>query len=218
MAKKAENPRDPAKVTEQEAADKAPEDVVHNAAESKASADALAGEAIAGSDVPDERKVAALRQLPDADLLALAKRAAESEHWLDVARRSQAEFENAKKRLEREQAETARYIVGSFAKELFAPIDNLERAMAASEKSNDFQALFDGLKLTHQAMLTSLANSGLRPIDAQGKPFDPSEHEALMMSNDAKLADNTVSQVFEKGWRLHDRVLRPAKVVVNKKA
>lgn len=49
-------------------------------------------------------------------------------------------------------------------------------------------------------MLTSLANSGLRPIDAQGKPFDPNEHEALMMSNDAKLADNTVSQVFEKGW------------------
>ena len=217
MSKKQTNPNDPAKVTEKEARETPPEDVVHNESENETSAEALAGEAIAGSDVPEARKAAALRQLPDADLLALAKRAAESEHWLDIARRSQAEFENAKKRLEREQAETAKYIVGSFAKELFAPIDNLERAMAASEKSKDFQALFDGLKLTHQAMLTSLANSGMRPIDAQGKPFDPSEHEALMMSNDAKLADNVVSQVFEKGWKLHDRVLRPAKVVVNKK-
>ena len=218
MAKKQPNPNDPAKVTENEARETPPEDVVHNEGENATSAEALAGEAIAGSDVPEERKAAALRQLPDADLLALAKRAAESEHWLDVARRSQAEFENAKKRLEREQTETAKYVVGSFAKELFAPIDNLERALAASEKSKDFQALFDGLKLTHQAMLTSLANSGLRPIDAQGKPFDPSEHEALMMSSDAKLADNVVSQVFEKGWKLHDRVLRPAKVVVNKKS
>ncbi len=217
MSKKQPNPNDPAKVTEKEARETPPEDVMHNEGENETSAAALAGEAIAGSDVPEERKAAALRQLPDADLLALAKRAAESEHWLDVARRSQAEFENARKRLEREQAETAKYIVGSFAKELFAPIDNLERAMAASEKSKDFQALFDGLKLTHQAMLSSLANSGLRPIDAQGKPFDPNEHEALMMSNDAKLADNVVSQVFEKGWKLHDRVLRPAKVVVNKK-
>ena len=216
MSKKHENPNDPAKVTEKEARETPPEDVVHNEGENETSAEALAGEAIAGSNAPEARKAAALRQLPDADLLALAKRAAESEHWLDIARRSQAEFENAKKRLEREQAETAKYIVGAFAKELFAPIDNLERAMAASEKSKDFQALFDGLKLTHQAMLTSLANSGLRPIDAQGKPFDPNEHEALMMSNDAKLADNTVSQVFEKGWKLHDRVLRPAKVVVNK--
>ena len=217
MSKKHENPNDPAKVTEKEARETPPEDVVHNEGENETSAEALAGEAIAGSNAPEARKAAALRQLPDADLLALAKRAAESEHWLDIARRSQAEFENAKKRLEREQAETAKYIVGAFAKELFAPIDNLERAMAASEKSKDFQALFDGLKLTHQAMLTSLANSGLRPIDAQGKPFDPNEHEALMMSNDAKLADNVVSQVFEKGWKLHDRVLRPAKVVVNKK-
>ncbi len=217
MSKKHENPNDPAKVTEKEARETPPEDVVHNEGENETSAEALAGEAIAGSNAPEARKAAALRQLPDADLLALAKRAAESEHWLDIARRSQAEFENAKKRLEREQAETAKYIVGAFAKELFAPIDNLERAMAASEKSKDFQALFDGLKLTHQAMLTSLANSGLRPIDAQGKPFDPNEHEALMMSNDTKLADNVVSQVFEKGWKLHDRVLRPAKVVVNKK-
>lgn len=217
MAKKHEDRNDPAKVSEQEARDTSPEDVIHNESENAASAEALAGEAIAGSDVPEARKAAALRQLSDADLLALAKRAAESEHWLDIARRSQAEFENAKKRLEREQAETSKYIVGSFAKELFAPIDNLERAMAASEKSKDFQSLYDGLKLTHQAMLTSLANSGMRPIDAQGKPFDPNEHEALMMSNDAKLADNVVSQVFEKGWKLHDRVLRPAKVVVNKK-
>jgi molecular chaperone GrpE len=217
MAKKHENRNDPAKVSEKEARETAPEDVIHNESENAASAEALAGEAIADSDVPEARKAAALRQLSDADLLALAKRAAESEHWLDIARRSQAEFENAKKRLEREQAETSKYIVGSFAKELFAPIDNLERAMAASEKSKDFQSLFDGLKLTHQAMLASLANSGLRPIDAIGKPFDPNEHEALMMSNDAKLADNTVSQVFEKGWKLHDRVLRPAKVVVNKK-
>ena len=110
MSKKHENPNDPAKVTEKEARETPPEDVVHNEGENETSAEALAGEAIAGSNAPEARKAAALRQLPDADLLALAKRAAESEHWLDIARRSQAEFENAKKRLEREQAETAKYI------------------------------------------------------------------------------------------------------------
>jgi molecular chaperone GrpE len=218
MARKHENPNDPSKVTENEARETPPEDVIHNDGENETSAEALAGEAIAGSDVPLERKAAALRKLTDEDLLALAKRAAEAEHWLDVARRTQAEFENAKKRIEREQAETSKYVVGGFAKELFAPIDNLERALAASEKSKDFQALHDGLKMTYQALLTSLANSGLKPIDALGKPFDTNQHEALMMSNDAKLENNVVSQVFEKGWKLHDRVLRPAKVVVNKKS
>lgn len=217
MAKKTENPNDPAKVTDNEAVDRPPEDVVHNAAESKTSAEALAGEAIAGSDAPDARKAAALRQLPDADLLALAKRAAESEHWLDVARRSQAEFENAKKRLEREHAENVKYIVGAFAKELLVPIDNLERALAAGEKAKDFAALYEGVKLTYQAMITAMSKGGMAPLEAQGKPFDPAEHDAVMMGNDAKLGNNVVSQVFEKGWKIHDRVLRPAKVVVNKK-
>lgn len=217
MAKKTENPNDPAKVTDNEAVDRPPEDVVHNAAESKTSAEALAGEAIAGSDAPEARKAAALRQLPDADLLALAKRAAESEHWLDVARRSQAEFENAKKRLEREHAENVKYIVGAFAKELLVPIDNLERALAAGEKAKDFAALYEGVKLTYQAMISAMAKGGMAPLDALGKPFDPAEHDAVMMGNDAKLGNNVVSQVFEKGWKIHDRVLRPAKVVVNKK-
>lgn len=217
MSAQQTNPNDPAKVHEQEAADQAPEDVVHNAAEAKASAEALAGEAIAESNAPEARKAAALRQLPDADLLALAKRAAESEHWLDVARRSQAEFENAKKRLDREHAENVKYIVGAFAKELLVPIDNLERALAAAEKSKDFAALHEGVKLTYQSMLAAMQKGGMAPLEAQGKPFDPAEHDAVMMSNDAKLENNVVSQVFEKGWKIHDRVLRPAKVVVNKK-
>lgn len=217
MTKHKDYPKDPAKVNDAPPKTKAAEDVVHNAAQDEISAEALAGEAIAGTDAPDARKATALRLLPDADLLALAKRAAEAEHWLDVARRTQADFENSRKRIERENAETLKYVVGSFAKDLLGPVDNLERALAAGEKTPDFKALYEGLKLTQQMMLAQFEKSGLRAIEAKGMPFDPNEHEAVMMANDPKLENNVVAQVFERGWKIHDRVLRPAKVVVNKK-
>lgn len=208
---------DPAKVGNASPRDNPAEDVVHNDAEEKVSREALAGEAIADAQAPEERKAAALRQLPDADLLALAKRAGEAEHWLDLARRNQADFENTRKRLERESSEVARYVVGTFAKELLVTVDNLERALAVAERTPDFKGLYEGIKLTYSSMLAAFEKSGLRPIDAQGKPFDPAEHEALMLTKDDKLENNAVAQVFERGWKIHDRVLRPAKVVVNQK-
>lgn len=195
----------------------APEDVVHDPKLKIVSDKAHKGEEIAQEPAPEGVKARELRALKDAELAALAKRAAEAEHWLDTAKRSQAEFENFRKRLQREADEAARYAGGALAKELLAPIDNLDRALAASGKSDEAVALAEGVKMTQQQIIAALEKFGIRPIEAQGKPFDPAEHEALMVTNDPKLDDNVVAQVFERGWRIHDRVLRPAKVVVNKK-
>jgi molecular chaperone GrpE len=108
-------------------------------------------------------------------------------------------------------------MLGAFARELLAPMDNLERALAAGEKSPD-KALLEGLKLTYQMLIGVFSKAGLKPMETLGQPFDPNEHEALMMAQDPALENNVVAQVFEKGWKLHERVLRPAKVVVNKKS
>lgn len=195
----------------------APEDVVHDKEAARVSEKAQKGEHIAEEPSTEREKARELRALKDAELAALARRANEAEHWLDTAKRSQAEFENFRKRLQREADETARYASGALAKELLAPIDNLDRALANAGKSPEATALADGVKLTQQQMIAALEKFGIRPIDALHKPFDVAEHEAVMMANDAKLGDNVVAQVFERGWKIHDRVLRPAKVVVNKK-
>ncbi|MCC6574881.1 MAG: nucleotide exchange factor GrpE [Planctomycetes bacterium] len=195
----------------------APEDVIHNKAEARVSEKAHKGEHIADEKAPDKQKARELRALKDEELVALAKRATESEHWLDTARRSQAEFENSRKRLQREADEAARYAAGALGKEMLASVDNLDRALASAGKTPDAAALAEGVRLTRDLIVKALEKFGIRPIDALHQPFDPAQHEAVMMANDAKLDDNVVAQVFETGWTIHDRVLRPAKVVVNKK-
>jgi molecular chaperone GrpE len=192
-------------------------DVAHDRAEAAKSREARPGEEIAGKDEPLRLKARELRALSDEQLVALAERASESERWLDLARRSQAEFENFQKRLTRERQEDQRFALTGFAREMLAVSDNLERATEAAEKAGATGPLLDGVKLTQSLLLKAFMRFGIAPIEALDKPFDPAEHEALMMGNDATRENNTVLQVFERGWRYHDRVLRAAKVVVNKK-
>lgn len=218
MTDSKDNPKDLADTAAHTPDMDAPEDVVHDKAQENVSEAARKGERLADLKTLEPAKASELRALKDVELVALAKRAAEAEHWLDTARRSQAEFENFRKRLQREADETARYACGSLAKELLAPIDNLDRALASAGKSTEAAALAEGVKMTLDQFVAALGRLGVKPIDALHKPFDPAEHEALMTSGDANLGDNVVAQVFERGWKIHDRVLRPAKVVVNKKS
>ncbi|MBX3458381.1 MAG: nucleotide exchange factor GrpE [Planctomycetes bacterium] len=194
-------------------ADKALHDA-HDAATAQA---ARHGEQIAAQDVPLKQKAKQLRKLTDEELVALAEQAAKSDHWLDVARRAQAEMDNTIKRLRREQQDSAKFAAGSLARDLLPVIDNLARALEAAGKSQDFKSLHDGVQLIARMFTEALARHDVTPIEAQGQPFDPAYHEALMMDNRDDLPDNTVTTELERGWKMHDRVLRATKVRVNKR-
>jgi molecular chaperone GrpE len=154
-----------------------------------------------------------LRSLSDEDLIALSEQAGQAAHWLDVARRAQAELDNTVKRLRRDAQEDMKYANAGLARDLMPVIDNLGRALKAQSKAD---SLAEGVKLTHKQLLDALAKHGITPIEAQGKPFDPAFHEAVMAAKDPKLADNIVALELEQGWKMLDRVLRATKVQVNK--
>lgn len=165
---------------------------------------------------PAER-AQSLRELPDEELLALADQAAKSDHWLNLAQRTQADTENTIKRLRRDHEEAFRYASSGLARELLPVLDNLARALQAAEASKDFSGLFKGLQLTKKMFDAALERNDIKPIEAQGKPFDPARHDAVMTANDPGLGDNVVAAELEQGWMLRDRVLRAAKVSVNQK-
>jgi molecular chaperone GrpE len=175
------------------------------------------GENIAAQDDTPARKAAKLRKLSDEELLALAEQAAKADHWLGVAQRTQADMENTIKRLRRDHEEALRFASSALAREMLPVLDNLARAIQAAEKSHDFEGLFRGLQLTKKMFDAALERNDIRPIDAQGKPFDPALHEAVMTGQDPKLGDNVVAAELEQGWMLRDRVLRASKVKVNQK-
>lgn len=176
------------------------------------------GEKIARAEDTPAHKAARLRKLSDDELLALAEEAGKADHWLNIARRAQAELENTIKRLRRDQEDAMRYANTGLARDLLPVLDNLTRALQAAETSRDFDGLFKGLGLVSKMFHDALARNNIKPIEAAGKPFDPASHDAVMMASDPKLEDNMVAQEFERGWMLHERVLRAAKVSVNKKA
>lgn len=175
-----------------------------------------AAEKPAPEPTPAER-AEALRALPDEELLSLADQAAKSDHWLNVAKRNQADADNTLKRVRRDNEDALRYASGTLARDLLPVLDNLTRALQAAEKTKDFDGLFKGIQLTKKMFGDALAKNNIKPIEAENQPFDPAKHEAVMMANDETLDDNVVVDELERGWMLYDRILRAAKVSVNKK-
>jgi len=130
--------------------------------------------------------------------------------------RLQADFENYRKRVLREREEAYRYGHENLVKDLLGTVDNLERAIehARGSQGGDAEGLLQGVELVHRELLGVLAKHGVEEIEAEGVPFDPAVHEAMAQTPSETAAPNTVIQVFEKGYRLRDRLLRPARVVV----
>ncbi|MCB9894323.1 MAG: nucleotide exchange factor GrpE [Planctomycetes bacterium] len=197
----------------------------HDADQALHDADAMktAGEAQAGEQIVEDENLSPkqrakkLRKLDDEELLAVAEQAVKAEHWLEVAKRSQAEMENTIRRIKREAQDDLKFAAGSLVRELLPVLDNLSRALQATAQSKDFKALFEGVELTNKMFTDALARHGVTPIEAEGRTFDPAVHEALMTTNNPDLEDNAVAMELERGWKLHDRVLRASKVQVNKK-
>jgi molecular chaperone GrpE len=140
----------------------------------------------------------------------------EAEESYDRLLRVSAEFENYKKRTAREMADFKKYANQSLLRELLPIIDNLELAIkAAAEASGSTDAcLLDGVELTRKEILKVFENFHVEPIDALGKPFDPNFHEAVMREESDEHPENTVVNELQKGYLMHDRLLRPSMVVV----
>jgi molecular chaperone GrpE len=150
---------------------------------------------------------------PDpASELEAAKR--ETAEIYDRLLRAQAELQNVLKRHERDRAERVRYAAEPLARDLLAPVDDLDRALAHAEGSND--SLVEGVRMVRTALLAALQRHGVERIEALGKSFDPRQHEAVIVLETADQPPGTVAAVHRAGYRLHDRLLRPALVAVAK--
>ena len=149
----------------------------------------------------------------------LKSRAAKAdEHWERLLRTT-ADFDNFKKRAAREKIEAAQYANYSLIQKLLPVLDNFEMALAAAqnaegEKLASFQS---GVVMIQQQLKAALVETGLEEIDAAGQPFDPNLHEAISEQESAEVAEGRVLQQLRKGYKLKDRLVRPATVIVAKK-
>lgn len=140
-----------------------------------------------------------------------------ADDYYDRLLRTSAEFDNYKKRTAREMRETIKFANEKIVKELLNIVDNLERAIGAipCEEQND-NPLLEGVRLTLNELLKLLERHDVKPIQALGEPFDPAFHQAMMQEEVADKPPNTVVREMQKGYLIHDRLLRPALVGVSK--
>jgi molecular chaperone GrpE len=152
---------------------------------------------------------------PEPDLEELTARAGKADEYLALAQRTQADFENYRKRAMREAAAAQDRGVAKLAKELLPAVDNLDRALeGASTAENGSNPLISGIKLVHADVIAALARVGIEPFSPVGEPFDPQHHEAIAQQPVEGAEPGTVVEVYQRGYRLGDNVLRPARVVV----
>ena len=151
------------------------------------------------------------------ELEKLRKQAGERDQYLDLAARTRAEFENYQKRIQRDREMDRKYAFGPLALDLLPILDNLDRAVQAAKQAGDTGPLVQGVAMVITQFLDLLKRHGIKRIDAEGKPFDPNWHEAVMQKPVVGVEPNMVVQVIEHGFLNQDRVLRPAKVIVSSK-
>jgi molecular chaperone GrpE len=140
---------------------------------------------------------------------------ADLDRFRDLALRSQADFENYKKRCAREKEEAIKYANNSLLQRLVAIIDNFELGLAAAKEQGEQSPIYSGMVLVQKQLNDLLAENGLQPIEAEGKPFDPNLHEAIAHEPSDEVPEGNVLRQVHRGYRIKDRLLRPAKVVVS---
>ncbi len=141
----------------------------------------------------------------------LKKVTLDAEKWRATAYRYGADLENTRKRFQRERDELKKYGNEGFLKDLLPVIDNLERAVAHASAED---GLFEGVEMVLRQFTQLAENYGARPFEAKGKAFDPQVHEAMSQVPMDGVEPGTVVEVFQRGWMLHDRLVRPAMVIV----
>ena len=143
---------------------------------------------------------------------SLAKVAAERDEYLDLLQRKQAELENYRKRAAREQERLVAHASERLVRELLPVLDDLERTLEAAERHEE-AALVDGVRLVERSLRAVLEREGVVEISADG-PFDPHVHEAMLTQPGEGAEQGTVLEVLQRGYRVGDKVVRPARVIV----
>jgi molecular chaperone GrpE len=135
----------------------------------------------------------------------------QNEDFRDRYMRTLADFENFRKRSEREKADFQRYALGSVIRDLLPVLDNFDRALEHADEGDEFHK---GVSLIYKQLFDVLQRHGVKPITESGVRFDPNFHEAVIREEDPSVPSHTVTAVLQKGYFLHDRLLRPAMVKV----
>lgn len=155
--------------------------------------------------------------LKESEYLKLKEDADKAKEYWERLLRLQADFDNTRKRVEKEKQDFTRFANEAIILELLNVLDDLERAVGLAEsKHEDLQAFLKGVEMILAHLYEMLKEYGLRPVEAEGKPFDPHLHEALMQAENKDLPEHTVIEELQKGYMLNDRVIRTAKVKVSK--
>jgi molecular chaperone GrpE len=139
----------------------------------------------------------------------------EMERWKDMAYRSQAELDNFRKRSAREAQETRAYANGDLLRALFPILDNFDMGLEAARAESEKSMIFMGMSMVSRQLADFLRESGVQEIEAQGKVFDPNLHEAVAQEASAEVPEGTIIRVTRRGYKLKDRLLRAASVIVS---
>lgn len=170
----------------------------------------------------DANVEAAPETLPPIDLDPMEQLAKARDDMRDRWLRSMAEMENLRRRTEREVADARSYGISNFARDMIGVSDNMRRALEAvpaelrASADSGLKALIEGVELTDRELLKALEKHGVTKIDPQGQKFDPNFHQAMFEMPDPSVPAGTVAQVVQEGFKIGDRVLRPALVGVSK--
>src|SRR2546430_7246290 len=140
---------------------------------------------------------------------------ADLDRFRDLALRSQADFENYKKRSAREKEEAIKYANSSLLEKLIAIIDNFELGLEAARAEGEKSPVFSGMSMVLKQLMDFLADSGLQPIDATGQKFDPNLHEAIAHEPSDEFPEGIVVRQTRRGYKMKDRLLRPSSVAVS---
>jgi molecular chaperone GrpE len=170
---------------------------------------------------PAANESAAEALSPEAQIEALTAALVEAEARAAAAKDAQlravAETENVRRRIERDAASTLKYANERVLGDLLAVVDSLELGLkAAAAPDAQVKALSEGMLLTQRQLMSTLEKNGIKQVDPKGEPFNPDAHQAVTMVESAEVAPNHVVDVMQKGYKLHERLLRPAMVVVAK--
>ncbi len=163
-----------------------------------------AGDGAPGASEPEQD---ALQGDVEELMVALAKR----DEYLALAQRTQADFENYRKRVAREAASAQRRGVAKLARELLPALDNLDRALEAAQEEDP---LLQGVRLVRNELHAALARAGIESFSPQGERFDPAEHEAMAQQPVQGVDGGLVAEVYQPGYKMGDEVIRPARVLV----
>ena len=143
---------------------------------------------------------------------------ADFETYKDLALRARADLDNYRKRMAREKEDATRYANATFLERLIPILDNFEFGLQAAKSGSSDSAVLDGMTMVYKQLQDFLAGSGVETIDATGQKFDPNLHEAIAQEDNPEAEEGTVIRQIRKGYKLRDRLIRPANVVVAKGA